>query len=125
MLASTLVLMRFEKAPLLLVEGDSRKCVNRSFNRFREVYEGKAYNTTIFVLAVLKKLAQNIGISYCTFGKTAKSKTYKEIMDKMLVHRKNRLLNIKLCQRDILLKLCNSMAIIRIWPLAVRARPNI
>ena len=33
------------------------------------------YNTTMFVLAVVKKLAQNMGTSYSAFGKTVKSKT--------------------------------------------------
>nr|AFK35098.1 unknown [Medicago truncatula] len=36
---------------------------------------GLRSNTTMFVLAVEKKLAQNMGTSYSAFGNTVKSKT--------------------------------------------------
>lgn len=48
----------------------------------------KAYKTAMFVLVVAKTLAQNIGTSNSSSGKTAKSKTCILILRTKLIHGK-------------------------------------
>lgn len=59
--------------------------------------EKKTYSNTMFVFALVKKLAQNMGTSYSGFGKTAKSKTCKNYKKKISnLNRKKEICSITL-----------------------------